>query len=166
MCQAAAVLDHKVITFNSFSMRIWGIHKKNPYASWWANFMGGHLNFWGIAIFGANAMRWAVSIKTKRWGYICFTLPVKARWIMGRDGKWRWNWYFYLSPDGTPSGSTFYRGSDKSEVIRAQIRRLNLGHGFSTRKMYHELYAINRKFYYFHLSESDLQEFKPDWEYD
>jgi len=140
-------------------MKIWGIHKKHPALSWWENFMGGHISFCGITIFGANAMRWAVNIRTKKWGCICFTLPVYARYTPRRDGTRYWQWYFYLSPNGTPWASTFYRGSDKNEKIRAQIRHLNFGHGFNSRGLNNELYALNNKFGQFYISEADVEEF-------
>lgn len=46
--------------------------------SWWENFMSGHVSFGPVTIFGENAMHWAVNIKTKRWGYICFRLPLRC----------------------------------------------------------------------------------------
>lgn len=143
----------------TFFMKIWGIHKKYVGLSWWENFMGGHISFLGITVFGANAMRWSVNISTKRWGYICFTLPVLARFITRRDGSKWWEWYFYLSPNGTPWASTFYRGSNENEKIRAQIRKLNFGHGFNTDKFRNELYALNQKFEWFRLNEYDVERF-------
>jgi hypothetical protein len=140
-------------------MKIWGIHKKYKSLSWWENFTGGHISFWGITIYGSNAMRWAVNIRTKRWGYICFTLPAKARFITRRDGTRYWEWYFFLSPNGTPWACTFYRGSDKNEIIRAQIRKLNFGHGFDTDRYSNELYTLNNKFYQFIIGEYDIEEF-------
>lgn len=140
-------------------MKIWGIHKKYSSLSWWENFMGGHLSIGPITIFGANAMNWAVNIDTRKWGRICFTLPTLSRWRTGSDGKSRYYWYFYLSPNCTPWASTFYRGSDKQEVIRAQIRRMNFGHGFNSSKLRAELYALNHRFDYFRLSEYDVETF-------
>lgn len=58
---------------------------------------GGHISIGNITIYGRNAMHWAVNIKTKKWGYVCFTLPLFC------FGKW-WGLYFYCSPDGTPKG--------------------------------------------------------------
>lgn len=65
--------------------------------------IGGHVHFWGITIYGRNAMHFAVNIHTKRWGYICFKLPTRC------FGVW-WPWYFYVSPDATPQSATFKRG--------------------------------------------------------
>lgn len=139
-------------------MKIWGIHKKYSSLSWWENFMGGHVSIGPITIFGANAMCWAVNIST-RLGYLCFTLPVVARWRVNSRGQKWWSWYIYLSPNATPWACTFYRGSDKEERIRAQIRLLNFGHGFDTRKMQNELYALNQKFAQFRVSEYDIEQF-------
>lgn len=142
-------------------MKIWGIHKKYNALSWWENHMGGHVSFLGITIFGSNAMRWAVNIRTKRWGYICFTLPVMARFVYRKDGTRWWQWYFYFSPNGTPWAATFYKGSDTNEHIRAKIRKMNFGHGFDSQKRSKELYALNNKFHGFWLSELDMEEFCP-----
>lgn len=150
---------------NQFYMKIWGVHKKYPSLSWWVNFMGGHVNIGPITIFGANAMNWTVNIRTKRWGSICFTLPVLARWQRDRYVEQKYyQWYFYLSANGTPWASTFYRGSNKNEVIRAQIRKMNFGHGFDTRKFRNELYALNQKFDWFKVTDYDLHRFgHPDY---
>lgn len=60
----------------------------------------GHITIGPVIIYGANAMHWAVNIKTKRWGWVCFRLPFRC------FGKW-WPLYFYCSPDGTPTAATF-----------------------------------------------------------
>lgn len=121
--------------------------------------MGGHFSFGPVTVFGANAMRWTVQVSTKRWGYICVTLPVAARYITRRDGTKWWQWYFYLSPNGTPWASTYYRGSDQEEKIRAKIRNLNFGHGFNVDNNYEELRALNNKFSWFRICDYDLEEF-------
>lgn len=137
-----------------FSFKNW----KTSLGISWMELFGGYINIGPITIYGANAMNWAVNIRTKRWGAICFTLPVLARWRKGRhDGKWHYNWYFYLSYNCTPWGSTFYRGSDKSEVIRAQIRKLNFGHG--TAPEYKKLRALNIKFDSLSITEYDIERF-------
>ena len=140
-------------------MRIWGIHKKYSTLSWFENFMGGHMSFWGITIFGSNAMNWAVNIST-RWGYLCFTLPVAARWQRNSRGQLHYSWYMYLSPNCTPWAATWYIGSDKSEHIRAKIRKLNFGHGFNSDngEAYKRLRAINSKFGHFYPSDQDIEE--------
>lgn len=141
-------------------MKIWGIHKTYKSLSWTENFMSGHISFFGITVFGSNAMQWAVNIRTQKWGYICFTLPTPARLKTRSDGSKWWQWYFYLSPNATPWAATFYRGSDKNEIIRAQIRKLNFGHGFDTDKFDTELYALNNKYAWFRLNEYDVEQFK------
>lgn len=123
----------------------------------------GHLNIGPMTIYGANAMNWTVNIRTKRWGYICFTLPAIARFRRDRyTNKLTYHWYFYLSPNATPWACTFYRGSDKQERIRAQIRKLNFGHGCNSdsEKLYKKLRAINIKYEWFYVTEYDLERFK------
>lgn len=136
-------------------MRIWGIHKKYKSLSWWENFMGGHITIGPVTIFGANAMCWTAQIRTKRWGYLCITLPSIARKRLG------WPFYIYLSPNGTPWACTYYRGSHKDEVIRARIRKLNFGHNFSTEKHYTELRTLNNKFSWFKVGDYDIEQFGP-----
>lgn len=125
--------------------------------SWWENFMGGHISIGNITVHGENAMHWAVSIKTKRWGYICFTLPFKC------FGKY-WGCHLYFSPNGTPWASTYYKSiwkeNNKQEEIRARIRKLNFGHGFSTDKHYQELRTLNDKFDSLKIHEYDVEKFK------
>lgn len=67
--------------------------------TWWESLMAGHLSIGPVTIHGENAMHWAVNIRTKRWGYICFRIPLRC------FGRW-WPLYFYISPNGTPWAST------------------------------------------------------------
>lgn len=62
--------------------------------------LGGHITIGRLTIYGRNAMHFAINYKSKKWGYICFRLPLFC------FGKW-WPLYFYLSPDGTPNEATF-----------------------------------------------------------
>lgn len=119
-------------------IKIWGIHKKYPAMTWWENFMGGHITLGPITVFGSNAMAWAVNIKTRRWGYICFSLP-SIHWLRKKKGH-----YFYLSPNATPWASTLYFGKDKEERLKSNIRRVVFGHGFNTAEYERELSAINQ----------------------
>lgn len=133
----------------------WLFGKKAKYDTfnWWENFMGGHLNIGKLTIFGDNAMCWAVNYRTKKWGYVCFTLPSIKR------KKMKMPYYLYLSPNGTPWASTFYIGGNKNERIRAQIRKLNFGHGFNTNKNEYKLRALNDKFDLLHISEYDIEKY-------
>lgn len=71
--------------------------------NFWERNFGGHCRIGPVTIFGENAMHWAVNIKTRRWGYVCFRLPLRC------FGRW-WALYFYCSPDGTPHKATFIMG--------------------------------------------------------
>lgn len=123
--------------------------------NWWENFMCGHISIGPITIWGANAMCWAVTIHTKRWGYICFSLPSLRR------KKAKLGHYFYLSPNGTPWACTYYRGYNKKEVIRAQIRKMNFGHGFKSNdeETYQRLRCLNEKFEWFEITDYDMREY-------
>ena len=93
--------------------------------SWYENFLGGHFDIGKmITIYGENVMHWGVSIKTARWGYICFRLPFRC------FGCW-WPLYFYVSPNATPWASTFYLGPNKFEKTLSRRRRNRYGHNFN-----------------------------------
>jgi len=64
--------------------------------------LAGHITLGPVTIYGANAMHWAVNIATRRWGWVCFRLPLPC------FGRW-WPLYFYCSPDATPQSATFKR---------------------------------------------------------
>lgn len=84
------------------------------------NHLRGHKNIGPVTLYGENAMHWAINIRTKRFGYICFRLPFRC------FGSW-WPLYFYVSPNATPWASTFYRGPDKYQKKGAAIRRKKFG---------------------------------------
>ncbi len=88
--------------------------------------LGGHIHFGPVTIYGRNAMHWGVNIHTRRWGYVCFRLPFTCY------GKW-WPLYFYVSPNATPWASTFLWGGDGDHSPRmARARRDAFGHNFDT----------------------------------
>ena len=74
-------------------------------------------------------MCWAVMIRTKKYGCICFTLPFKT------FGEYR-GCHIYFSPNGTPWACTYYKSLWKEnrwlEEIRAKIKFKNFGHNFNT----------------------------------
>jgi hypothetical protein len=83
-------------------------------------------------------MHWGVNVHTKRWGFVCFRLPLTC------FGRW-WPLYFYVSPNATPWASTFHRGGWRSERERerAEQRRAAFGHNFDTDVHRVELGRIN-----------------------
>ena len=94
---------------------------------WWRNdtFMEGHISIGNITIYGRNAMHWGVNIYTKKYGYVCFRLPLPC------FGRW-WPLYFYCSPNATSWAATFIIGKkhDRDDWALSRIRRLCLGHNF------------------------------------
>lgn len=87
--------------------------------------MSGHISIGRLTVYGRNAMHWGVQIWTKKYGYICFRLPLTCY------GKW-WPLYLYFSPNATPWAATFMLGKKHSrdDWALARIRRLCLGHNF------------------------------------
>jgi hypothetical protein len=124
--------------------RIWGINKKYKSLSWFENFMGGYIDIGkNITIFGENAMHWAICIRTKKYGTIVLTLPLRC------FGKY-WGCHIYISPNGTPWASTYYKSlwkeNNKDEEIKAQIRKLNFGHNFKGEENNNKLRYLNDTF--------------------
>lgn len=68
--------------------------------NFWERYFGGHVTLGPVTIYGENAMHWAVNIRTERWGWVCFRLPLRC------FGRW-WSLYWYCSPDATPCRATF-----------------------------------------------------------
>ncbi len=93
--------------------------------NWLERKLSGHISIGPVTLYGANAMHWAVDIRTRRWGYVCFRLPLPC------FGRW-WPMYFYLSPNATPWASTFYLGDERGEREAAKQRRERLGHNFDS----------------------------------
>lgn len=103
--------------------------------SFWEAFFSGHISIGPITIFGANAMDWVCNISTKKYGCICFTLPVLARWKKLRNSdKKAFKWHLYCSPNGTPWAATYYIGNDKGEDLKVNsvLRKKLLGHNWDT----------------------------------
>lgn len=88
-------------------------------------FLSGHISIGRLTIYGRNAMHWGVTFHTKKYGYICFRLPLRCY------GRW-WPLYFYCSPNGTPWAATFMLGKkyNRDDWALSRIRRLCLGHNF------------------------------------
>jgi hypothetical protein len=87
---------------------------------------GGHWNIGKrITVYGLNAMQWGVNIHTKRWGYVCFRLPLPC---FGRFPRL----YLYVSPNATPWASTLCIGKGAKERAKAIIRRKTFGHNFDS----------------------------------
>lgn len=97
--------------------------KKYPALSFQENFLGSHFSIGNLTVHGENAMHYGCHYHTKRWGYVCFRLPLPC------FGRW-WPLYFYVSPNATPWAATFYIG-DSFERAKAILRRKYLGHNFS-----------------------------------
>lgn len=100
----------------------------------------GHFSIGHLTVYGRNAMHWGVTYWTKRWGYICFRLPLTC------FGCW-WPLYFYLSPNATPWASTFYVGGrghqGRYNRALAKRRRTVFGHGFDTEANREALQELN-----------------------
>lgn len=87
--------------------------------------LGGHKTIGNLTIFGHNAMHWGCQYWTKKWGYICFRLPLpyNLRWMP---------LHLYFSPNATPWAATFMIGRrfTKTEKLCSKLRKIKLGHNF------------------------------------
>lgn len=108
---------------------------------WCEDHLGGHICIGKrITIYGHNAMHWGVTIYTKKYGYICFRLPLPY------NGRWR-PLYLYFSPNATPWAATFMIGRKHApeDWAKARLRKYYLGHNFDcgNNLTYKRLKAIN-----------------------
>lgn len=101
-------------------------------------FFGGHFNIGPVTVYGRNAMHFAVQIRTRRWGYVSFRLPLFC------FGQW-WPLYIHASPNATPWAATFYVGGGRRNIDRAlaPLRRHWLGHNFNDDENMEMLRRIN-----------------------
>ena len=83
---------------------------------WLESHFGGHIKVGPITIYGFNAMRVALNIRTCRWGYICFHPTIK---FYGR----KFPWYFYISRNATPWLATVAIGPGVGEQDKAKAKR-------------------------------------------
>jgi hypothetical protein len=82
--------------------------------------IGGHFSIGPLTVYGRNAMHFGVTISTRRWGYVCFRLPLFC------FGRW-WPLYFYCSPNATPWAATYIvgggtRGRERREQLRSKAQ--------------------------------------------
>ena len=116
-------------------------------------FMTGHISIGNLTIYGRNAMHWGCHLYTKKYGYICWRLPLPC------DGHW-YPLYLYFSPNATPWAATFMIGKKfgkhNDNWIKARIRYRCFGHNFDVHgwndeyqmENYHILRAINNTSYH------------------
>ena len=77
----------------------------NIYPSRWQDrLFRGHVRLGPMVVYGANAMHWAINVRW-RGTYWCFHPTTRT------FGGY-WPWYFYVSPNGTPSKATFRLGGE------------------------------------------------------
>lgn len=72
-------------------------------------------------------MHWGVTVRTRRWGYVCFRLPLRC------FGRW-WPLYLYASPNTTPWAATFMLGRthERADWALARLRFHRFGHNFTS----------------------------------
>lgn len=65
-------------------------------------YIGGHITIGRLTIYGRNAMHYAWNYQRRDGMYVCFRPPSRCFGL-------RLGYYFYISPDGTPSDAIYYR---------------------------------------------------------
>jgi hypothetical protein len=94
-----------------------------------------HKSIGNLTIFGDNAMHFGCHYWTKKYGYICFRLPIFCgiadKILYGDKLYWK-PLYLYFSPNATPWGATFMLGGrfTRLEKLKAKERKIRLGHNF------------------------------------
>lgn len=94
-----------------------------------------HKSIGNFTIYGDNAMHFGCHLWTKKFGFICFRLPIicgiSDKILYGDKLYWK-PLYLYFSPNATPWASTFLLGSGFSKLkkLKAKERKIRLGHNF------------------------------------
>jgi len=100
-----------------------------------AKLIEGHFSIGNLTVFGDNAMHFGCHYWTKKYGYICWRLPIPCgitdKILYGDKLYWE-PLYFYLSPNATPWGATYVLGRrfTHRDKAKAATRRIQLGHNF------------------------------------
>ena len=112
----------------------------------------GHINIGNLTIYGDNAMHWGCVYSTKKYGYLCFRLPLpqgiadKIRWGF-KNNKLIWHpLYFYISRNATPWASVFFIGKkhDIDDWSKARMRKRAFGWNYDgSDEHYKRLRKIN-----------------------
>lgn len=116
-----------------------------------ANKIEEHISIGNLTIYGDNAMHFGCQYWTKRWGYICFRLPLfcgLADKINYSGHKLYWRpLYFYVSRNATPWAAVFFIGKNhsKRDWALARARKHVFGWNYNTddEHQYERLMQIN-----------------------
>lgn len=109
-----------------------------------ADIIDGHFNIGNLTVFGDNAMHFGCHYWTKKYGYICWRLPLpvgmanKLRY--GNQEKLRWRpLYFYISRNATPWASVFFIGKkhERDDWALARVRKRAFGWNYDSSSEYH-----------------------------
>lgn len=123
---------------------------KRKIGKWLDKMIGSHLNIGKrLTIYGDNAMQFGVTYWTKKYGYVCFRLPLPCGIVDYFLYDWKVRWqplYFYVSPNATPWAATFMIGKKhtRHDWALARVRKMRFGHNFDTDTYREQLYKINR----------------------
>ena len=100
---------------------------------------GGSLSFFNVTIHGRDYGHtpWEVQVHTKKYGYICFNLPIPV------NGKIK-KFYYFLSPDRTSYASTYYKFHGLLYKNTAPMVKECFGHNFDIDKCGDELLELHR----------------------
>ena len=109
-----------------------------------------HFSIGNLTVFGDNAMHFGCHYWTKKYGYICWRLPL----ICGIADKIRYGdklyWrplYFYISRNATPWAAVFMIGKkhSPSDWAAARMRKRCFGWNYDSDNEYHhkQLMQIN-----------------------
>jgi hypothetical protein len=98
------------------------------------NMIDGHISIGNLTIYGDNAMHFGVTYWTKKYGYICFRLPlfcgVSDKLKYGKSCHLFWRpLYFYISRTATPWAAVFFIGRKHSPTdwALARVRKAAFG---------------------------------------
>lgn len=104
-----------------------------------ANSLENHISFKNLTIYGDNAMHFGCTYWTKKFGYICFRLPIPCgisdRLRYGKTEHLYWRpLYFYISRNATPWAAVFMLGKkhSKRDWALARLRKVVFGWNYNS----------------------------------
>jgi len=120
--------------------RAYFIPKKKPLKTRMANMLEDHITIGKLTIFGDNAMHFGCHYWTKKFGYICWRLPLPCGIAdVIRYGKkhqkiyWK-PLYFWISRNATPWASVFFIGkkANPKEWALSRVRKVAFGWNYDS----------------------------------
>lgn len=110
-----------------------------------AKAISSHFCIGNLTVYGDNAMHFGCTLWTKKYGYICWRLPllcgISDKILYGDKLRW-WPLYFYISRNATPWAAVFMVGKKHSpdDWSKVRLRKRHFGWDYNENdKWQHDL---------------------------